>query len=367
MKKIALALSLFATAALLCACAFFSGEYRSQESHVVQVPPSSSSEQKEPPAEARNLTELRGEVLSFVRDWRESGEISVADYHGDLRDDLPEVLRYLTEEDPVGAYAVDYADAQLDGDVLRLRIVFRRSASEIDAIVTVNDLDGAYDRIFRMLENGYGSLTVRIGKYEQTDFEREILEYCLTHPASVAAIPSVSAQLYPKNGSVRILELHMEYPASESEMQECLRAANVILASANQFLSEGRSDSERTELLYRFLKNRLDYTVREEAPQMPAYSLLCEGEIHPMSLAVFCAYECDLSFTARQCGICYGTLDGTPHYWNSVVTESGMTLYFDAYCALRDGENALSLYTYAEMLDMGYRFTDFLEKNQKTS
>lgn len=357
MKQGALVLFLCLTALLLCSCTFFSGEYRSVNTHIPQDQPSTSSEQKETPSVVRNRTELRGEVLSFVRDWRESGEIRMREYQGNPQEDLPEVLRYLTEEDPVGAYAVDYAEAEIDGSIIRLRIVFRRSASEIDAIVTVNDLDGACDRIFWMLENNRSSLTLRIGKYEAIDFEQTILEYCLTHLGSVAAIPTISAQLYPDSGSIRILELHLSYPAPESELQENLRAANVILASANQFLSEGQSDAERLSLLYRFLKNRFDrYTVCSDTPLMPAYSLLCLGEIHRLSLAAFCGYECALSFTSAQCTVCSGTYNGEYAYWNAFVSENGTpTLYFDLFRALESGDEVLHLYTYEEMLAMGYR------------
>lgn len=46
-------------------------------------------------------------------------------------------MRYITQEDPIGAYAVDYADPELRGDAqtgtVEVSIVFRRSAAEIDA------------------------------------------------------------------------------------------------------------------------------------------------------------------------------------------------------------------------------------------
>ena len=48
-------------------------------------------------------------------------------------------------------YAVDYADAELRGDAqtgtVEVSIVFRRSAAEIDAIVTVSGVNGAHAKI----------------------------------------------------------------------------------------------------------------------------------------------------------------------------------------------------------------------------
>ena len=79
-------------------------------------------------------------------------------------------MRYITQEDPIGAYAVDYADAELRGDAqtgtVEVSIVFRRSAAEIDAIVTVSGINGAHAKIRQALANFDAALTLRIRSYE---------------------------------------------------------------------------------------------------------------------------------------------------------------------------------------------------------
>ena len=76
------------------------------QSHVERkpiLPATETPQQKEPPT-AGNRSELRGAMLSFVRNWTEQGEIRISGYSGDLTADLTETVRYITG-DPIGAYA----------------------------------------------------------------------------------------------------------------------------------------------------------------------------------------------------------------------------------------------------------------------
>ena len=90
--------------------------YLSVRTHVEPSIPATETPQQEEPPTAGNRSELRGAMLSFVRNWTEQGEIRISGYSGDLTADLTETVRYITQEDPIGAYAVDYADAELRGD-----------------------------------------------------------------------------------------------------------------------------------------------------------------------------------------------------------------------------------------------------------
>mgnify|MGYP001724148445 CR=1 FL=1 len=183
--------------------------YLSVRPHVEPSIPATETPQQEEPPTAGNRSELRGAMLSFVRNWTEQGEIRISGYSGDLTADLTETVRYITQEDPIGAYAVDYADAELRGDAqtgtVEVSIVFRRSAAEIDAIVTVSGVNGAHAKIRQALANFDAALTLRIRSYEDADFSGYIRTYCLEHPDSAMALPEVSAAVYPETGETRIL------------------------------------------------------------------------------------------------------------------------------------------------------------------
>lgn len=336
-------------------------EYLSVGEHVEQPIPTTTVPEEEPQPVVTNRTELRGMVLSFIRDWTEQGMILVRDYDGDISADVTETLRYVMEEDPIGAYAVDYADAELNGDAadgsILLSIVFRRSSAEVDAIVTVNGKDAADQRIHRALSNFDSSLTLRIRNYTETDYVAEIREYCLANPDQIFTVPEVSAEVYPKEGETRILELHFLYPASRDEMRLMQNSVNTILLSSSSYVRQGADEQERAELLFRFLTTRFQYTLSETEPEMPLYSLLCEGIAHSLSFAN--AFYAEGLEAELDCRIVSGFLNETPYYWNMLRLD-GEYYHVDLMRAVEQGESELMLLTDDELRANGYVWDELL-------
>ena len=71
--------------------------YLSVRTHVEPSIPATETPQQEEPPTAGNRSELRGAMLSFVRNWTERGEIRISGYSGDLTADLTETVRYITQ------------------------------------------------------------------------------------------------------------------------------------------------------------------------------------------------------------------------------------------------------------------------------
>lgn len=320
-----------------------------------EQPVSSESTEEEVPLTVTNRSELRGAVLSFIRDWTERGTFLVSDYSGDIAADLAETIRYATEEDPIGAYAVDYADAELSGNgesgVISLNIVFRRSAAEINSIVTVNGIGGAYAKIQQALTDYTTALTLRIRNYEEADFTAYIRDFCLENPDQMPALPELSAQVYPNEGETRILELHMVYPKTRDELRVMQAEVNTILASAHSFIHSGSTDAERVTRLYRFLAGRFVYTIDTEEPVMPAYRLLCDGAAHSLSFATVFRYEC--SSEGMDCRLVSGFKDGVSHYWN-LIRLGREYYYVDLMQDMLSGANSPELLTAAQLTEEGY-------------
>lgn len=320
-----------------------------------EQPVSSESTEEEVPLTVTNRSELRGAVLSFIRDWTERGTFLVSGYSGDITADLAETIRYATEEDPIGAYAVDYADAELSGNgesgVISLNIVFRRSAAEINSIVTVNGIGGAYAKIQQALTDYTTALTLRIRNYEEADFTAYIRDFCLENPDQMPALPELSAQVYPNEGETRILELHMVYPKTRDELRVMQAEVNTILASAHSFIHSGSTDAERVTRLYRFLAGRFVYTVDTEEPVMPAYRLLCDGAAHSLSFATVFRYEC--SSEGMDCRLVSGFKDGVSHYWN-LIRLGREYYYVDLMRDMLSGANSPELLTAAQLIEEGY-------------
>lgn len=302
-----------------------------------------------------NRSELRGAVLSRIRDWVESDTLLVEHYEGDLEIDLAEILTYSTQEDPIGAYAVDFVDAELSGDAasgsIELSIVFRRSAAEIASIVTVNDTSAALRRIEQTLVNTESALTLRIRNYAEEDFETYIFGYCLRNPNLIVALPEISAQVYPKAGETRILELHFTYAQTKDNLSLMLSSVNTILNSASSYVKSGKTETERLELLARFLCNRFDYEIGGDVPTMPAYDLLCEGKAHSLSFATVFRFESVKA--GADCRLVSGERNGEPWYWN-IVCLDGVYYHVDLMRGVERNESTLTLLSAAELRAEGY-------------
>lgn len=356
MKRIAAVILLLTLAVGSAACSRLIGEdYYSVQEHVEQKLPEELPTEETLPTVVTNRNELRGAVLSFIRNWTERGTIYVENYEGEINADLSETMEYATAEDPVGAYAVDYADAELSGDgqdgSIELNIVFRRSAAEIDAIVTVNDNLVAEEMIRQALQNYDTALTLRIRNYSETDFVAYIRRYCLEHPEEVGALPTFSAAVYPREGDTRILELHFEYAHTRDEMHLMQDSVATVLRSAASYVRKGQNDTERAELLARFLLLRFSYSLGTEEPSMPAYELLHQGIAHSLSFASVVYAEC--SSAGMECLMVSGTRNGAPHYWNLIRLDE-VYYHVDLMRSVERGEKELTLLQAEEVAEEGY-------------
>lgn len=355
-KAIAYALVFALLLGGLTACGIWVGdEYRSVTPHGEEPYSEPAPTEEEPPPTVHNRSELRGAVLSMITDWTEHGVILVEHYTGDLTDDLAQTVQYAIKEDPVGAYAVDFADTEVTGDAesgsIALNIVFRRSAAEIDSIVTVSNDAIAREKILEVLTSYSPALTLRIQRYEQTDFAAYIRTYCIEHPEQILALPDLSAQVYPETGNTRILELHFLYPDTREEMRVMQESVNTILASAANYVRGQSSDAERVDRLCRFLTNRFSYTVCEDEPDMPAYSLLCEGKAHSLSFASVFLAECREA--EIDCRIIEGQRGENVHYWNMIRLD-GEYYYIDLMRAIELEAYDPALLTMQELEEEGY-------------
>lgn len=330
--------------------------YLVTEKHSEQpTEPSQEPSEQAEPSVISNRSQLRGAVLSCIRNWLERDTLRVQDYEGDLDTDLPEIVRYATEEDPIGAFAVDFVDAELHGSSddgrIELSIVFRRSAAEIDSIVTVNTTANALRRIEQALTSYETALTLRIRDYDETDFASHIRAYALENPDLVLALPEVSAEVYPPSGQTRILEVHFNYPHTREQMRTMHTSVRTLLSSAFSYVSSGTTDAERVELLSRFLMMRYRYHTLENEPAMPAYELLQEGRAHSLSFATVFRYECTL--LGIESYLVSGTRNDLPHYWN-IVHLDGVYYHVDLMRGIESEESGLHLFSEQEMLSEGY-------------
>ena len=97
LKRIGAALVLLALLLSAAGCGgIIKKDYLSVQPHIEPSSAAPAQEPEEQPPLVGNRNELRGTVLSFVRDWTELGTIRVRDYDGDIAADLSETMEYIT-------------------------------------------------------------------------------------------------------------------------------------------------------------------------------------------------------------------------------------------------------------------------------
>ena len=93
MKKMLALMLLFALFAGLSACSPLVKDDYSVVTPYIELPLSDKlTPQKDTTTVVSNRTELRGAVLSFIREWKEQGSILVRDYEGNVSEDLKETV-----------------------------------------------------------------------------------------------------------------------------------------------------------------------------------------------------------------------------------------------------------------------------------
>lgn len=339
---------------LLAGCAT-NTEYLSLTPHVEQYTQPTSPTEADPIPVVTNRPELRGAILSLIDTWQEQGIILIRDYDGDVEQNLSEVMNYATREHPTGAYAVDYADAEIveeDGQqMVQVSFVFRRSPSEINSIVLVDNNVAAYAKIKDALCNYNTALTLRIRHYSDWDFEDAIVGYCMENPRLIPAIPEFSLKLYPEEGEHRIMELHFTYPESKDSMRGKLADLETPLQSALSYGRSGDSPRDRAQRMGNYLIRRQDQVLTDTAPTMPVYSLLADNIGHDLSYAV-CYNDLCASLGIRSY-IIRGTKNGEPYYWN-FLQFGEEAFHVDLRYYVENGITSMYPLYDEDLLSMGY-------------
>ncbi len=333
-------------------------DYLSVEPHVEIHTTQPTTQPKEELPLAENRSQLRSAVLSLVRNWSEHGQILVRSYDGDVNSDLNEVILYTTQEDPYGAYAVDYVDVEFSGTeengVITVSIIYRRSSAESKSIQLAGSMNGAYGIIREALTSYSPYATIRIRNYREADISSYIRSYCLENPHLIVAVPTFSAAVYPKEGSVRILEVHFTYPELRDSLREKQSSLQQLLSSSAAHVKQGATPKAKVERLHEFLTSRARYSIVQEEPQMPAYELLLENKAHSLSFSTVFRYQCETA--GLRCRMIQGERNGQAHYWNLLYLENRW-YHIDLLRSVELGEQELVLLYDEDLLEEGYSWS----------
>lgn len=310
---------------LLTGCGWMDGSYASVTPH---RPPTGGEEQQVETAD--NYLQLRTALENMVDAGQENHVISVGAIHeSKLMDFLDMAVRYVKNNYPMGAYAVEDIQCELGtiGGIraVAVEITYLHERQEILAVRDVPDMDQARELIGTALDQFEPSLVIQIGSYQSTDILQFVEDYATENPHSVMEIPEVTVQLYPEAGSQRILELKFSYQSSRDSMRTMRNVVQRVFNSAALYVSHDVKDSQKLSQLYSFLMERFgEYQIKTSIT--PAYSLLNHGVGDSNAFAVAFAEMCRRAEV--ECRIVVGTRRGEPWCWN-IVLEDGYYYHVD--------------------------------------
>lgn len=317
------------------------------ESRYISVKPhteTTTAEEDKNVLTAENYLSLKNAILSLVENSVEEGVIRVSDYSGDLEEELQEAIDEVSNQDPLGAYAVEEMHGECSLIVsyyeVRIHTEFRRTVQQIQSVERVASVGVLQERLQTAMENGESDLTVRLSYYNGEDVGEMARAYYRENPSIVMEMPQVTVNVYPKDGGyVRIIEMLFSYEHSAEELQTFRDAVETSARAAREYVRYRDTQTEKLQLLYTYLQERFVYT--EETSATPVYSFLCEGiadsEGAARSLQIICD-EMEL-----ECYTVEGLWNGQPWVWN-IVCVDGVYCHADLHRSLMNGSETLMLY-----------------------
>ena len=309
-------------------CGWIKDEYTSVAEHKEPYVYTEPGEEDTIPA-ADNANVLKNRIFAFVRSSVSRGQIDVTGYSGDVRTEIIEILEEL-KANPIYAYAVDYFDYEFFTDeagektLLEIRMVLRRSSEQIAAIINVGSVENAQTRAAEALESMEAALTMKVSDYTETDFAAAIRRYCLENPTLTAELPEVSVQVYPEEGSTRIVELHFGYSVSREQLRGRRSSVETTLSSAAH-LVHADDQPDCLKLVCAYLLGRNAYTPTQTQIS-PVYQLLNQQQAGDAGFASAANYL--FNACGVECYLVLGEKNEAPYAWN-IVCINGQYYHLD--------------------------------------
>lgn len=313
----------FLTAVLLLAvlCAALTGCDFWMDGHYVSVEP--HIEQNYHPereiVDAASSLQLRQALAELIENGTESGIISVSSFNEPtVHFYMESAIRYVTKNNPVGAYAVDSVSYEIGTNsgvaAVAVNIKYRRDRDQILRIKTAQTIGEAEDYVYTALGEFDPSVAIRITDYSEADFEKLVLNYAAANPDIVMEVPQVKTTVYPEKGNERIVELVFTYQTSLETLHQMQQLVAPVFTSAELYVQPDAQVREKYVQIYNFLMERFDYKL--ETTITPAYSLLHEGVGDCSAFATVYAAMCRKA--GMECHVVTGTREGEPWVWNMV-------------------------------------------------
>ncbi len=296
---------------------------------------------------AANYSQLCSALQSLTASGSTEGIISVSHYNqATVRQDMTKAISEVRSQDPITAYAVDAIQFEVGTNAgkpaIALTISYLHDRTEIQKIRRVSQMEDARQQIGEELAKCSTGVVFYVENYQQQDIAQWVEDFGALYPESVMETPTTTVNVYPQEGTARVMEIKFTYQNSRDSLRNMQEQVSPIFASAVLYVSGDAEERAKFSQLYAFLVERFeDYSIKTSIT--PTYSLLIHGVGDAKAFATVYSAMCRQA--GLKCVTVGGTRNGEPWYWN--IIQDGENYYHvdllqcrqnSAFRARTDGE-----------------------------
>lgn len=295
-----------------------------------------------------SYTELKNAILSFIEDGVQEAAVTAGNYSGDLEKDYARAVSYATKTNPLGSYLVESISHRTVGVEpyyrLDLLICYRRTLEDLRLAQPMRTDENVRIAVCRALEKNEKRLLLEYSGYTELDYAAIAEDYYRDHVTKVMVLPHISAEVFPQSGSIRYVELTLDYSYSDSELEFMQTTVDALIESASSSVRNIGPDMAKANALYSFLSEHRTFS--EGSFNARAYALLWQGTGDSLAFASVFKAMCEKA--GINCKMVYGTKDEEEYYWNILEFEDGCW-HVDLYADNHSGQTYLQFLTDSQM------------------
>ena len=270
---------------------------------------------------ADSYQELVNALVYLVSGGMEEGTVRLYTDAEDVVTFLSDACLEVAQEDPLGAYCVEFIKYTVDPVVAyseaKVDITYRRSREQVASIIQATGIAAIRSELESALTSFDSERVLRIRYFEEdASYIQDLaLQAYYNVPACALGMPNLSVFIYPDTGRQRIVEVLLTYPLERSEL-EARRAALAERLEALAWELAGQPDLPTAAALA-----LLELGEYDAQGGSAVNDLFDNGTADSEGLALAYAALCqqlDLS-----CHVARGTRNEEPHFWAVVQTEKG--------------------------------------------
>ena len=271
----------------------------------------------------QNYQELVNALIYLINQGEESGSIRYSGEEADFKKLMDEACLEVKQEDPLGAYAVDYIKYSVisivgsyESDV---QITYRRTREQVASIVDATGAAAIRSELSRALSSFDTEVVLRISYFEEDEayIQQLVRQAYLSNPATALDFPDAQVAMYPESGQQRIVEVTLTYHQSLQTLESWRNSLSREAERICQPLTE-LTIKEKLDGITGTLQSMGAYSAQGGST---AYDALLGGGGDSQGVALAFSLLC------RQVGITCSVVDGQKngqsHFWNVVQTASG--------------------------------------------